>query len=828
FILNKDKKTCLTGCRKFPSDALNALRFLSAQRSYPANDIPNDGYYKAFEYSRKHLYKKSIMNNNMDTWTSIGPINRGGRTIAIAVVPDNPDIIYAGAASGGLWRLTLKDEIGDYYKWEYIDTGFPVLGVNAIAINPTNSKIIYIGTGEVYGYDSSIGGLYIRTTRGSYGIGILKTTDGGNTWQKSLDWSYNQKRGVLVIKINPLNPDVIYAGTSDGTYKSIDAGKTWKKIHSSLMAVDIAINPVDTNIVYISCGNLGSPGSGIYRTTDSGKNWEKLSNGLPLSWTGKTLLSIYKKNPNIVYADVADRFKSIGLYRSINNGLSWAKLSRIDYARYQGWFSHYVRVNPEDNNKIICAGVECYYSNNGGISLKIVKGMHVDHHVYADHPTDPDVVYFGNDGGVYRTTDGGKTFKELNNEYITAQFYNGFASSTSNPELALGRMQDNRTAMFMGSPNWTTELIGGDGGYCAINTLDNKILYGSSQYLNIYRSTDGGLSWSKISGSFERKNVCFLAPYILSPSHPWIMYAGDNHIYKTEDMGSSWKVMNGGNPLNGNPVLSIGISSSNPDIVYATTVPDENRRAEVFKSTDGGIAWKNITGNLPDRYYVDIVVSPHNDRVVYLTLSGFGSSHLYRTEDGGKTWDDIDRGNLPDVPTSAVIVDPENYNHIYAGNDIGVYVSTDYGETWQEFKEGMPTAALVMDLSISPANRKIRAVTHGNGIYERSLLKTTSIENSKYGLGLKEYELFQNYPNPFNSNTKIDFIVAHHTFVTIKIYNALGQEIRTVVAQGYPAGRFSVTWDGKDNYGKSVTSGTYIGLMKTGDFMKSIKISLIR
>lgn len=836
------------------SDAMNALDFLAAQRAYPERVIPDAGFYKAYEYSKAVLNKGERGLKAQDTWQTIGPANRGGRTIALVVDPNNPSVVYAGSASGGLWRLTINTDTPLSYSWKYIDTGYPVLGVNAVAVNPWDSNVLYIGTGEVYGYQSSIVGLYIRTTRGTYGIGLLKSTDYGVTWTKSIDWSYSQQRGVLAIEINPKNPDIIYAGTTEGTYKSTDAGQTWTQVHSGLMAVDVAINPNYPDTVFVSCGNLGSPGSGIYRTFNGGATWTKLSGGLPASWSGKTLLDMYKANPSVIIADVANDFNTLGIYVSTNNGIIWTqKMSTIvDYANYQGWFSHYVRVNPADQSKLLIAGIDFYKSTDGGVTVSEYSLMHVDHHCFANHPSNPNIVYFGNDGGVYRTVDGGTNYQVLNNGYVTAQFYNGFSSSMTNPNLALGGLQDNGTSMYQGTPQWINGVLGGDGAYTAINPFDNNYLYGSSQYLNMYRSTNGGSYWASITGGINRATEsedallfsnetlnkmvqtdpvaldeeCFVAPFELAPSQPWIMYAGTNRIYRSENLGSNWGVLNNGSPLNGNPMLAIGISYTNSNVVYIATVPKPPQRAEVYKSTDGGITWQNITGSLPDRYYVDLKVSPHNEQVVYITLSGFGSSHLYKTINGGVSWSDIGTG-LPDVPTSAVVIDPQDPNIIYVGNDIGVYVSTDGGLTWQAFLQGLPSAVLVMDLSISPSNRKIRAVTHGNGVYERSLLPSTKIVEESAS-GVREFKLYQNYPNPFNPMTVIPFSLPQSSYVMVKIYNLLGQEVRTVIANGYPAGRHSVSWDGRDNFGKLAASGVYVAVMQTETVIQRIKMTLVR
>ncbi len=826
------------------SEAKAALDFWGAQRAYPREVIPDDGFYKAFEYAQRAMRKEAAALKAQDTWTSIGPANRGGRTIALEVDPQNPDVIYAGAASGGLWRLTMD---GNNYSWEYIDTGFPVLGVNAIAVDPTDSDIIYIGTGEVYSYQSSIGGLYIRHTRGSYGIGLLKSTDGGLTWQKSLDWAYQQQRGVLAIDINPLNPQVVFAGTSEGTYKSVDGGATWENVFPILMAVDVAVNPVDTNIVYISCGNLYTsvpyPSSmGIYRSMDSGATgtWSRLGNGLPAGWNGKALLSIYKASPNIVFASIGNGHNDndgTWLCKTTDNGDSWTTVTTQNYSSYQGWFAHYVRVNPADETQVLCAGVNFYRSVDGGATLHSVSGMHVDHHCYADHPTNPYIVYLGNDGGVYRSLNGGLSFQDLSDGYITSQFYPGFASSVLNPNLALGGLQDNGTYMYTGvSAEWV-KVGGGDGAYCAINSQNDDIMFISSQRLNVSRSTNGGGSFENISGAFIGADACFVAPYILAPSQPWIVYAGEDLFYRSENMGINWAVMNNGNPLNGSPVLAIAVSFQNPDVVYASTAPSGSRRGELFASINGGIDWQNITGNLPDRYYVDLEVSPHDDLVAYVTLAGFGSSHLYRTEDGGASWGDIGDG-LPDVPTSAVIVDPEDHTHIYVGNDLGTYVSTDYGDSWIEFSEDLPTAVIVMDLSISPSNRKLRAATHGNGVYERTLLAPSAVDDKKSSLLVESYELYQNYPNPFSAGgagafgtrpgTEISFVLPNSSYLTLKVYNVRGQEVRTLAANGYPAGAHRLSWDGKDDWGQLLPAGSYICRLSAGDIVKTIKMTLIR
>ena len=801
------------------SGAMDALNFWSQQRAYPNKTIPDIGYYDAYIYSRQNLKNVS---DNFDTtqWQQIGPHNIGGRTNAIAINPLNPSTIYAGSASGGLWRSYSGGE--GVSAWEYIVTGYPVLGVGTIAISPTDTNTIYIGTGEVYGYQNSIGGLTIRTTRGSYGIGILKTTNNGLNWTKSLDWSYNQRRGVQVVRINPLNPNTVWAGTTEGTYRSYDAGVSWTQIHSTIMVTDLVINPSDTSMVFIACGNLGSTGNGFYRTTNNGNSWTKLTNGLPPSYGGKALFSVYKTSPNVIFASIGNGSSSgagTWLVKTVDNGNTWTTVSTQNYATYQGWFSHFVVVHPSDSNKVLTAGVDVWKSNTGGTNLtkksnwaawyfgRVPIGgpegpphySHADHHAFAVHPTNPNIVYFGNDGGVFRTTNFGETFEGLNGGYQTTQFYQKFSSGTIDTVLSIGGMQDNSTAIFDGDLAWI-RVLGGDGSCTAINPANNNIMYGSYQYLNIRRSTNGGNNFSYIpvpSGGTES----FIAPFILGVNNPNIMYAASSRVHKSLNGGSSWTTTNNGNDLDGNPVLTLAVSSTNTNKVFASTAPVSSR-ARIFRTTNGGNNWDNITSILPDRYPVDIAVDPTNDAFVYVVFSGFGTSHIYKSTNSGNNWMDIGQ-SLPDVPTSSVIVDPLSPNHIYIGNDIGVYVSTNSGVNWSEFQNGMVDAAIIMDLSISPDNRKLRAATHGKGVFEKDLLNPTVGISSNTNI-VKDYILDQNYPNPFNNVTNIRYQIPRKSFVNIRVYDISGKEVGLILNESKSAGSYLIRFDAPE-----LSSGIY-------------------
>ncbi len=721
------------------SGAMQALDFWAAQRAYPFNAVPDRGFGEAVEQVGKMKRQSDLKDDIIEPWELIGPYNIGGRTLCLTLHPENPDIIYAGSASGGLWKSTTGGVGAE--AWEYVETGFPVLGVSTIVIDPGDPDVMYIGTGEVYRYQDSIGGEVIRTTRGSYGIGILKTTDAGATWFKSLDWSYAQTRGIWMLALHPEDSTVLYAATTEGVLKSTDAGDSWETMLDVRMAMDVRIHPVSPNIIFAACGNFSSEGVGIYRSMNNGLIWSRLTNGLPGSWSGKAQLNIAETDTDRIYVSIAETSYGRGLYRSTDMGDSWVQVNSTDYPQYQGWYSHYVLVSPFDEDFLFTGGIEIWRSQDGGQNLsersdwtEIYLGSpppegpiggphyaHADHHYAVWHPYDPDTVFFASDGGVFKTTDGGDTFQSLIGGYATTQFYNGFASSAHDPNLAIGGMQDNLTAIYQGEAAWR-RVIGGDGAWAAINPLDNDTLYGSAQYLYMVRSRNGGSNWTEIEPpSQSGDNTAFVAPYVLCPSNPQILYAGRSRVYKSTDEGSNWFATNNGARLDGaNPVLCLDVAFTNEKVVYAGTAPINNP-AGFYRTLDGGMSWQEVTGSLPDRYPADCYVDPNEPARVIVTFMGYDNSHVFLSEDAGDSWQDISAG-LPDLPVSAAAIDPEYPDVFYAGADLGVFCSTDAGVSWSPFQNGMPTA-MVIDLKIFQPQRKIRAATHGNGVFERNLIQ---------------------------------------------------------------------------------------------------------
>ncbi|MBP7185104.1 MAG: hypothetical protein KBA06_06320, partial [Saprospiraceae bacterium] len=762
-------------------EAGKAFDFWNYMRSYPSGIIRNDVWEKAF-YDNKNSESTSRLSAN---WQAIGPKNIGGRTLCVAVHPLDSNIIYLGSASGGLWKST-SGGLGAQ-AWQYVPTGFPVLGVASIAINPQNPNEMYIGTGEVYNLENSTPNIVFRTTRGSYGIGILKTNDGGNTWSKVLDWSSNEMKGVQDLIINPSNPSTIYAATTNGLYKSTNSGNSWNLIHDKLMAVDLLLSPQDTNTIFVTHGSLDNDSeSGIYKSTNGGVNFTKLNTGV-ISFSGKAKLAVDLAHPTTIYASIADAFVVQGLYKSTDNGVTWFAISTLNIPSYQGWYSHDVAIS-HDGSDIFWGGIDVHKSKSDLIDFNQSSywfGWYIDqtplagedegeddyvhsdiHQILYDN-NNPNKIYFATDGGLFITYDNGLTFKGRNGGYQTQQFYAKFSNSSQDPSLSIGGMQDNATARYTGNLSWR-RLIGGDGASTFIDPENDFNIYATTQYGNILKSYDRGESF------FDQLNVptagnetiAFVAPYTRSINIPHTFYFGARKIHHSIDNGNSW-IESTLFFANNNVAACIEVSPNNSNFLYVSTCSEDyTHPPKIYKSDDFGVNIQEVTG-LPDRVAMDIAIHPETDDIAYIVFGGFGTQHLYKTENQGQTWQTIGQG-LPDVPTYSVLIDPLYPNIIYVGNEIGVFASIDEGNTFTKYDGYTPDALLAMDLTIT-ADRKLRLATYGNGVWDADMIVSPN------AIGENEKIDFNVYPNPFSNNLYIK--IADKRADSYAIYDNNGKKI---------------------------------------------------
>ncbi|MBK9799608.1 MAG: T9SS type A sorting domain-containing protein [Bacteroidetes bacterium] len=751
-------------------EALEALQFMSRMNSYPNNDVPADAFGKAYDYFIQH-YKNTAAKNTSSLlpWNNIGPSNNGGRTISIAIDPIDTNVVWLGSASGGLWKTTVGG-IGPN-AWQPVETGFPVLGVSSIAINPQNHNEIFIGTGETYSYGTAYNGLIIRTTRGSHGIGILKTTNGGLTWTHSLNWLYQQQRGVWKIVYNYQNTNTLLAATTDGIYKSFDSGASWFQTDSTKMAMDLVMDPTDTNIVYAGIGNLGTAGTGVYKSTDAGSTWVQLVNGLPVINTGRTCIAINPLNPSVVLAHIADDLISNGLYKSTNKGLSWTLLNGNDFASYQGWYSKCLLFSQADTNTIYVGGVYGFKSVDGGANFNQITTYNPnnladepwpDLHDLVVNPSDPTKLYLLTDAGLYRSNNGGQNWRSCLDGYRVAQFYLGSVSQ-SNANIALAGAQDHGTQRYNGTSEWEW-VLGGDGTCNGIDKLNDFEQYASYQNLNLRGSTDQGLTFFN---SVFSDTGAFVSPFEIAPSNQNIMYAGSSFLSRSDDKGFTW---NSFGPYGNSKILSIGISTTNPLKVYFASAPTSTDSMKFYVSINGGASVTDISAGLPNRYPRDIAVNPNNDNELFAVFSGFGSGHVFYSSNAGQTWMDIS-GTLPDVPFHSILF----YSQVLiAGSDLGVFYSSDTGTVWQHAGNGVPDALQVFDLEYSPADQNLVAFTHGRGVYKTPI--------APFLTGIKKAtESSANFELKYDAISKLLSVSnTFHEAVWIKIYDA---KDRVVISQ---------------------------------------------
>lgn len=734
-----------------PTEALNAFDFEAVMRAYPNAQVPVGAFTQAHKYYQQHFAAQRDSSNAQ--WQNIGPNNIPGRSIAIAINPTDTNVVWMGSAAGGLWKSETGG-LGDN-AWQAVPIGYPVLGVSSIAINPQNPNEMLIGTGEQYNYTAANGGIYIRTLRGSYGMGIFKSVDGGQTWQPSLDWSYQQNTGIWDIVFDPQTPTNIYAATTQGVYKTTDSGNTWQQVLNKAMVMDLEIDRLNPNRVYAAVGAVDAPEHGIYRTTNGGANWAGLSVGLPTNGTynGRISITSYYNNPQILMAGIGDDFATIGLYRSTNGGDTWQQMSGSapDVLDYQGWYAKCLHLKNNDSSKVLFGGVELFKSTQGGSNL-VQKSpsyegnitfltFHSDIHGIVANPLAPNKVYIITDGGLYRSNDFGETFIRCHKGYSTGQFY-VVSPSYTNANKAIGGLQDNNSAIWTGDNNNWQFTHYGDGTYNAINYNNDNTMFCSSQYMYLTKSDNSGTDWFN-SLNLDLGNVCFAAPFAMAPNNQDVLYAGGEYLAQSTDNGNSWAI-NGNSVTNGEAILAMDIAN-NEQIVYFSTTPSEDgtQPAQLFKTLDGGTAFSNITQDLPNRYIRDIAIHPTDYNTAYVVLAGFGTPHVFKTKDGGATWDNISAA-LPDLPVHTVLIDPLNPQDVYIGTDFNIFVSSNGGETWSNYSDGLPDAVQVYDLKVSPADRKLIIATHGRGMYKGNFLHQFVTNLNP----LSNLQTLAIYPNP--------------------------------------------------------------------------------
>ncbi len=755
-------------------------------RAFPEPENINHKYMAAWNHAVKMKEYNTATRGSgtsrltLGAWNSIGPRTLGGRMLSLAINPVKRTTLFAGSASGGIWK-SYTGGVG-LNAWTPVETNLPVLGVPSMAYHPSDTNIIYAGTGEVYRVDSTSGtpnpgntGYNVWKTRGTYGIGLLRSTNAGTTWSQVYVKNTSELFGIQKIRIHPTNSDWVMIAATDGLYRYDNSTGTTTKLYSITYVSDVYVNPADVNQVVIAVGNLGNTLKGIYRSTNGGTSFTKITSGLPASFNGFISFDVHTSS-NTLYASIGVSSSSTTeLYRSTNQGVNWSGITNTGHSQWQYWFAHAAAVDPNNVNRVFVMGASTKkrmaISGTTGTSSTIAAGsatmdsyiplggqegsatyVHDDIHDIEFVPGRSDSMYILSDGGIFLSlnanaaTGGGINFQSCNSGLTTAQFFGPIGQSPSNANLLVGGLQDNNTVVYNGSL-WKRE-IGGDGGPAQIKPDDNTIVLASRDARAVYRSTNTAGSFTQVAnywGSVADSRTGFMAPLAWSTANTNVVYLGSDNLHVSTNAGSTFSNNAYGTAANyidafRKPAIALAVAPSDANVVYASTSPFAQYDNDVdniyytppanfFRTTTGNTPFTNIYSGLPtpNRYVMDIAVHTTNSSIVWVALGGFGSGHVYRSTDGGATWEDRSGSGitgLPDVPTNAILIDPTNTNIIYAGNDLGVYISTNAGATWYDFNDGLWDATQIMDLVIAPGNL-IRAATHGKGVFESVMYSGT-------------------------------------------------------------------------------------------------------
>lgn len=751
----EDEKEKLANGREDPKGRQD---WFTLQRTYPFKVMPQDARRAAFEETQTRGFEAAPEADNF-SWRSIGPMpsrsayfdrNWGalsGRINTIAVSPADAQLILLGGATGGIWRSTNGGQSFAPVADNQVD-----LAVGYIAFAPSNPSIVYAAMGDAQG--------------GYLGSGILKSTDAGKTWNRVSNASFPSPAGVLKLAVDPLNPDRLYAaqlfGTTSyapgGIYLSTDGGVSWKEALPG-WANDVAINPTNVNTIYATLSypedptNPNGPTEGLYQSTNSGQSWKKIYTP-PYEFTYDMRVAISPANAQTIYVyqgGVLDNKFDVRVAVSQDGGATWIDRGGKGLDAGQFGYNTYLAVDPSNENRVYIGTRDVFRSEDGGQSWKNLNNnftekdeytpdrsnTHPDQHAIAFSPASSDVIYFGNDGGLYRSANRGNTMQSLNQSLSLTQFVD-YVVHPINPLISYGGTQDNGTQRRLnGSPLWL-DFIGGDGGKVVINPLNPSEVFTTVYYgLGIKTRANGSqlpdelTTYPELFGEeFANGNIGFYPPFVGNGVDNKL-YFGSWRLFISNDFGDTWytpgwrRDLTKGAPPGFRPDVlnAIAVAQSNTNIIYTGSF-----YGRAMVSGNGGRTWFDITAGLPNRTITSITVDRANPLTAYVTLSGFGAPHVFRTTNAGSSWTNISMG-LPDIPANAFLVDPSNANTFYLGTDIGVFRSSNGGANWQYFSQGLPP--VVVTALTAQASGLIQVGTYGRGAYELVNNPTKSQEISQ-------------------------------------------------------------------------------------------------
>ena len=733
--------------------------WMKEPRVYPSvNMIPPNDYFLDLE-------KKRASVSSLGNWTFIGitntPTNAAGwsgvgSVSCVRFDPVNSSIIYAGAPSGGLWKSTNSGN-----TWSVLNTdGLGSLGISDIAIDPTNSQVIYIASGD-------------RDGSSTNGLGVLKSTNGGATWNSTgLNWLISQVRTASKILIDPTNTQIIHVATNNGIYRSVNGGTVFTQVSTMPSTRDMEFKPGDPTTIYVT--GL----TDVYRSTNSGLNYSSVYS---VPGAGGLALAVTPANAGYVYilATDANTYAFKGVYRSINSGTSFnlrastpnilgSDCTGSDNSG-QGWYDLCIAVSPSDAENVFVGGVSIWKSPDGGSTWSINSDGYgcttnfVSWDIHDLSFQNGNTLYAGCDAGVFRTQDNGQSWAQLDDGLAISQCYS-LGQSATNGSMLITSLQDVGTDLLNGTTWSQTES--GEATKVFIDRTNNSIMYGGGYNGHFSISTTGGIgTWTDIITGLTGSGA-WVTPWKQDLGAPATLWAGYQEIFKSINQGANWAQVSS---LGGSESFSaIDQSPSNNQVIYAS------RPSSIIKTTTGGTAWTAITGNLPvsSAGITNIEVDPTDENHVWVTFSGYSAANkVWVTTNGGTSWTNYSTG-LPNIPANTIVYENNSaHGTLYVGTDAGVYCRNSTMSSWMPFNSGLPNV-IIDELEIQYTIGKIRAATYGRGMWESDLAGLS------LGVSYSNQDSQVNiYPNPSKG---IFTIKAENLKIkNIELFNMLGERIYT-------------------------------------------------
>ena len=642
-------------------------------------------------------------------WSGIGRVN------TMAISPLNKDHLFLGSAQGGLWQSTDNGS-----NWSQIDIpGYPVFGLSDIAIAPSKPNTMYIATGDA---DATFPGKLNSFPGFSYGV--LKSTDNGVTWAPtSLITSPDQNTVITRLWVNPTDDRVIIAATYAGINKSTDGGENWNLVSPLIPFRDLISHPVNANILYAATfARLG--GASMYRSTDGGETWVVMQS---FSSGNRIRIAVTEANPQMVGIVVsrADNNGLEGVYRSLNEGQSFTNLNvpqnllgwsrnGTDHSRGgQGFYDLAMEISPTNASMWFIGGINIWRSLNAGDSWVLsaqwtgsgAPWVHADQHSFQYHKT-TGTMYACHDGGIARTTNNGVAWRDISKGLKIQQYYD-LAVSNTETNLTLAGAQDNGTARTTNGANFF-HVLGGDGMRPAIDAKNSSIVYASQPFGTFHNSTNGGSNWRVMSTSGQRGEPggAWVAPIDVDPQRQGTVYIGYTNVYKSTNNGGTWAQISNFPPVEA--LRHLAVAPSNPNYIYAAFDRD------VYYTSNGGSSWQQQSGI--SEYVQDIEVHPDNPKHIWVAFGGFSSgSKVFEIIDGDVT--NITGTGLPNVPANALAFQKGVLNRLYLGTDVGVFYSDENDRSWSIYGANNPVS-IVSGMKLVPSTGKLRISTYGRGVWQ--------------------------------------------------------------------------------------------------------------